>query len=900
MKSTMEWSQVARRIEEIGIEYPKALSREQQETLSFMAERLPRHGVIVADEVGTGKTRIACAVIKAVLDCGGRVAALVPRGLMHQWRAEFRILFGEAQAPKELTTLSQWLGEDSPSPSSEPEWWLISHGFRYPKVTSRSDWSIALPSLVQLYSESPDAREDGRTQLGRLARYVEHNASKWWRWHNLVRIAKRVAPQVDGAPELRSRLLSLPLFVPNGNNQLLCERFFGDGDARELVCELLGAWLGHFDLIVIDEAHKSREETLSDETGPSTRQATKLLPALLAMLQQEQEGRRICLSATPMELDAADWGDLLSRARTGARPEPVQRAVDELRQCLESAKTAPDQPATLRALMDAARRFEAVLKPFVTRRRLFGEAQLQELRAHRPQAWELAHPHRQVKRHLVSLRDLAESESTSWRTMLSALEGYSHAAQGLDAAVLGKTAQWAKLIYTKLANGLVSVDDLEDESWLTEIPSDLPPATAAKLERLKYWRRLFREARESLEQGARDAGVEGYDPNTEHPRILSAVEAIEAWTERAVSEKVLAFGVFTRPMRDLRDVLNARHCVRSIDQDAPIAFSLHENSRLLAIAFRSAERMRKAGRLTGKLRDAQLSIAEFRELAEKAHRRYERVQDAIAENVRVRIDARVVEQFSDLDARSRERLRGIIRTLVLDEWLAGGRSEPPRARVVDELVQEIWRDHILPATGTDEASAENEESNEDRCARLAEWINLEWDEVQGRQTGFCRLMDGNTKWETRRSLQAGFNRPNGFPRVLIAQSQVGREGLNLHKACRVVVQFHAEWNPAVLEQQIGRVDRLNSRWWQLYEEWKRDRGDQSMPLIEVRQVLLEGTYDAFQWERVGQRQHTFDATLFGSLLPAEAWESVPEGLREELRAAAPNFDPGRPRGRSRP
>ena len=51
--------------------------------------------------------------------------------------------------------------------------------------------------------------------------------------------------------------------------------------------------------------------------------------------------------------------------------------------------------------------------------------------------------------------------------------------------------------------------------------------------------------------------------------------------------------------------------------------------------------------------------------------------------------------------------------------------------------------------------------------------------------------------------------------------------------------------------------------------------------------------------RVGQRQHTFDATLFGSLLPAEAWESVPEGLREELRAAAPNFDPGRPRGRSR-
>lgn len=34
----------------------------QRASLMWMAERLPQTGVVLADEVGTGKTRIACAV----------------------------------------------------------------------------------------------------------------------------------------------------------------------------------------------------------------------------------------------------------------------------------------------------------------------------------------------------------------------------------------------------------------------------------------------------------------------------------------------------------------------------------------------------------------------------------------------------------------------------------------------------------------------------------------------------------------------------------------------------------------------------------------------------------------------------------------------------------------------
>ncbi|MFB1489261.1 MULTISPECIES: SNF2-related protein [unclassified Thiocapsa] len=129
------------------------------------------------------------------------------------------------------------------------------------------------------------------------------------------------------------------------------------------------------------------------------------------------------------------------------------------------------------------------------------------------------------------------------------------------------------------------------------------------------------------------------------------------------------------------------------------------------------------------------------------------------------------------------------------------------------------------------------------------------------------------------------------PWVLIAQSQVGREGLNLHESCRVVVQFHAEWNPAVLEQQIGRVDRKGSLWERLARKWIEDGKQGEPPFVEVRQLVLEGTYDAFQWDRVKSRQHVFDASLFGSLLPANAWDRVPKDRLKELNACAPRFNP---------
>lgn len=129
----------------------------------------------------------------------------------------------------------------------------------------------------------------------------------------------------------------------------------------------------------------------------------------------------------------------------------------------------------------------------------------------------------------------------------------------------------------------------------------------------------------------------------------------------------------------------------------------------------------------------------------------------------------------------------------------------------------------------------------------------------------------------------------------MAQSRVGREGLDFHRACRVVVQFNAEWNPGILEQQIGRVDRINSRWENLASAWlASDANPKSEPpFIEVRRLVLRGTYDAFQWDSVYAREHLFDATLYGELLPAAQLARQPEPIRQQLADAAPNFDPNR-------
>jgi hypothetical protein len=156
---------------------------------------------------------------------------------------------------------------------------------------------------------------------------------------------------------------------------------------------------------------------------------------------------------------------------------------------------------------------------------------------------------------------------------------------------------------------------------------------------------------------------------------------------------------------------------------------------------------------------------------------------------------------------------------------------------------------------------------------------------------YARRLYGKTEPHTRRNLQLKFNRAGCFPHVLIAQSVVGREGLNLHEECRDVVLLHPEWNPGVVEQQIGRVDRLGSRWCRDFEEW-RDKGCVGPPpRIGIRPVMFMGTYDEHNWSVLKQRWHLLRGQLHGIVVSGEQLSAEDKNLADELNNAAPKLSP---------
>lgn len=80
--------------------------------------------------------------------------------------------------------------------------------------------------------------------------------------------------------------------------------------------------------------------------------------------------------------------------------------------------------------------------------------------------------------------------------------------------------------------------------------------------------------------------------------------------------------------------------------------------------------------------------------------------------------------------------------------------------------------------------------------------------VLGTSAGPVAILHGGLTCSERAVVLRDFN--GGACRVLLATDAAG-EGLNLHEACRLVVNLELPWNPMRLEQRIGRVDRIGQR-----------------------------------------------------------------------------------------
>jgi len=874
------WTEVARHLRDMASPssaFTPLLNDGQRASLTAIAKRISNNGVILADEVGMGKTRIATALTKAVLEAKGRVAILVPQGLGFQWGDELRKM-GMPDVPPLLRSLdaylNAWAGDGhGHKPWAEHSTLIISQTFCnwQVKSTTRENWKwTLLPQTMALVQAK-------LRQSGRMPRGTSENikfddkrvadAAKWIA-RNANQATLKSLAEKDDFSQWGS---GSPLFKP--------ENYLKQTEFRKGLESVVGLGLGEFDLLVIDEAHKSRgvESNLN-----------RLLENVIAL---SGTPRRLALTATPIELDGSQWESTLKRiATTKAQRDLVVKETEQYAQAIRRLRLGWRTSSEARdEYAKAAERFSRVLSPYLLRR---DKREDEGVRAFAEASKQSEYDYRRLQEVVVDFEDL----SPVWRQAVCAAEALSVVR---EPTMDGRTKRLRLTIGN--GHGLAGVidtafrDDKEDKRQIEEDrvqaedeEETFGPDWAAKqpvATRSAWWASTLRDALAN-------------DPDIlfGHPAILAAVRVIEEEVERG--EKVLVFGRFTRPMRDLVNLLNARQMLKAIEQGRPWPQSkVHEDLR--GHEFGEWPAVRAAHRQL-------VSTVDLATLDDLLAQRY-RLESGQRAKQRERLLSRLRVGLAGVDASSR--CLAILDAIERQASPATGESDDEhhvallaraiaantdRSDASDADLASAFR-ALVEAAG-DHDSGEEEEFDDEQAEEA--WNTLEEHLQEGytsQQGGFARLMYGETKSQTRRMIQLAFNRPNSFPHVLVAQSLVGREGLNLHESCRIVVLLHPEWNPGVVEQQIGRVDRVNSRWAKALRQAIDDgkRGAE-LPRIEICPIIFKGTYDEHNWNVLQERWDDLRAQLHGEAIPARLRESEDEEGRkilDEIAAARPNFSP---------
>lgn len=859
------------------------LNEGQRRSVAAIADRIGggqgnrTRGVIIADEVGMGKTRVASAVARAVTEAGGRVAILVPPGLQYQWRAE---LIGDDLDPPALVhTLGSYLGgQDSHGLSTAPAV-LVSHGFANWRLGANTDawrWGL-LPALVALRLKATrgrwphfyweEKREFGENVCRRAQEIYEHLDEGAWD----EPLAKLDA-WIEGMGVWRTRYC--------GD----ASEYGVDGAHRDALERAVGWGLGRFDLIIVDEAHKARGG------------ASGLSRLLDRIVNPSSSPAYLALTATPLALDISEWSGTLARAGTPSGVmAPLNERITHYGTATDTLRARWRTDETVRAGWTcSASAYQDSLRPYVLRRnksedphvRVFAKGTGQE------------HAYRRAVATVLTPGDL----SPAWRQVVLACEA-------LSAATSGTVDATGKRLRLTLANGhgvasLLARFDATKEELSTEEQPVEPKGDPKRAARVSFWSRMVRE--KAVEDATSKTAL------FRHPQILRAVRLIE---DDVRGEKVLVFGRFTAPLDALCALLNARAKLISAIGANPIPWPA-ESLGLAGVDASGAVIQASAVDLFAA---EQLGIppSRFAEL-EAGHaervRTFESRRAWFRRNVGALLGQAIVLPEIGPGLRSLQRAATSQTPLGTDE------ADAPLARALWEMLTEPDRQLLLEertgpgllsaiargfrdlvAASTDQDSFDEDEAQDaETAAATWEEVRTIIDEEFSRTRGsFARLLDGSTKYPTRRLLQAAFNRPNSFPRVLVAQSVVGREGLNLHEACRVVLLLHPEWNPGVVEQQIGRIDRLGSHWSKALDAAiaagtppkHPETGVTAWPQIEVHSIIFGGTYDEHQWGVLNRRWSDLRAQLHGVVIPPGEVGAADRHLADLLNGAAPRFEP---------
>lgn len=880
------WAEVAEKLLTLADDRAIELNDGQAESLRELAKRLPENGVIIADEVGMGKTRIAVAVAKCVIEAGGRVAILVPPGLGYQWSEELRT--AKVESPAILRSLdgylNAWVGRDEPL-WGECDAVLLSHAFCNwsLKNNTKKNWRWALlPAVLKLLTQQ--IRESGRVRLGdeNKKKFDDSRVDAAANWI-VTKGAKKHLKKLICNETINEWGDSSPLFDPANYTKHTEFR-------KGLEC-VVGIGLGAFDLVIIDEAHKSRG------------QESNLNRLLSQVVLQSTNSRCLAMTATPVELDETQWMQMLERIQVDEiSKEAATTAISNYAQAVNSVRKCPSDEETRKKYKESAKRFKQALNPYLLRRDKRKDPAVIKFMH---ESGEGYHAYRRIREIPIDTAKLP----SEWKQAVCAAEALSFVTRQSDGKIAGKH----KRLRLTLGNGhgiAALIDQLQrddnDDHKQTEADevaesntqhyAETELSTDKRLLRAEWWQNVM------IQPFVND-GSALFD----HPAILAAVKEIERVCQQG--EKVLVFGRFTRPLRALVQLLDAREMLRCVDSNLPWPQSkVHENAEWGAI-LAAHQQLRKQGELDRKFLEGELD----RKFLDHALADQYQALENQRSKIREKLISHIEEGFHKKPPG--ERAQALFDTFkkMATEVSEHIQSNADHAlAVVARAIQELIGANIENAISTDFAQAfielvaaasDRDEGDTDGDGKLDEnEASKVWNDVITRlgeeynhpEGGYARLMYGETKPATRRFLQLAFNRKHGYPKVLVAQSLVGREGLNLHKACRTVVLLHPEWNPGVVEQQIGRVDRISSLWEEKLNQAINDQVEKSdLPRIEIRLVVFKGTYDEKNWQVLQDRWEDLRAQLHGVVISPRIAEKYPNAKEviAEINDAAPNFSP---------
>lgn len=839
----------------------------QIDALKALAASLRNHGAVLADEVGMGKTRIAVALALAVNRSGGRVALVVPPVVAPQWRDE---IAKAGERSKDILRSFDGLMreyETDYAARMDDALVILSHRFGDLRVqTSGIRWRA---NLLKLIVRNVDKKIRKGCQLAHCrmpgvelaAKEILERAKRCQLTKTSVEAIVQEFRDIDNRSEL---------------DDFQSDRFENYSTELKLLERTLGLALGPFDLVIIDEAHKSRSER---------GKLSALLDSIL--FPSGKTCRRLGLTATPVELDVWQWKSILKRVSMPNRTwMSIEPAVLKFREAAEAVRRRwRTDEATHHRYKAAAAKFQEDLAAWVVRRDKRRDETIMLFDKHAPigMSYRREHP---IEVHAGNL-------SPGWRRIVFAAEALSVIGQ----AAADTTAARARLtisnghgvagIIDKLAKRQAGdgrhEDEEADRQQIEEDGAEEGVEASAEHTAEQYGVHKRKQRADWWKNALTASFVDSTESLFEHPVLSAVVDEIENYTRSG--EKVLVFGRFTRPMRVLTDLLNARALLRAVRDGTPWPQE------------KTSDDDQGVLRAAAKQLELEYDRKRVDDILTASYKVFEAQRQTLRNHILALIESGATGQSTLLQAiASDENLSEIVTPLArAAEPLV--REEASGAKVSREAVVEALTQVFDALRERGEGGAQDEEL--DGISARALWAKLRErliEEYNSPRASFARMLYGKTLPSTRRLVQLAFNRSASEPHVLIAQSMVGREGLNLHESCRIVILLHLEWNPGVVEQQIGRVDRKNSYWSRLLKE-AIDAGSQDLPRIEVRPVIFRGTYDEHHWSVLSQRWDEQRSQLHGLIAYGEDRENLNEEesrLLQSLEEKSPDFWPKPP------